>query len=291
MKSVKVSQREHKHLRPRAANLGESGQAAVEYLLILVVGVALVSLLAQVYKPFGDFATAYFSNYLECLLETGELPGSQTGICIQEYSASVAKFSSASKSGLASAGAGSASSSANAAASASGGKGGASAKPGNASAEGSNSMSSRFGAGGASTAGIGSLKSRNPEAADSKKEESYTGSSAVSSGRFAGYGNNAQGRRRVQRMDGSFQIFDDRQPLATVSSDNKSVIRRPADATDALRPVRARDNFNLRPKKSAQPDVGFSIGFAFRFLLIAAIIIAIILLIGGQAMQISRGSE
>ncbi|MCB0363229.1 MAG: hypothetical protein KDD35_10925, partial [Bdellovibrionales bacterium] len=69
----------------------ESGQAVVEYLLVLVITVAIaVGLLYQFNGSFARWATSYFGSYFACLLETGELPGiggagGDSGICSQLY--------------------------------------------------------------------------------------------------------------------------------------------------------------------------------------------------------------
>lgn len=60
----------------------QSGQALVEYVLLLVIAIALVLGLAnQFYKPFGNWVQNQMGPYLECLLDVGELPalGSDSG--------------------------------------------------------------------------------------------------------------------------------------------------------------------------------------------------------------------
>lgn len=53
----------------------QSGQALVEYVLLLAVSIALILGLAnQVYKPFGNWLQDYMGAYLECLIDVGELP-------------------------------------------------------------------------------------------------------------------------------------------------------------------------------------------------------------------------
>ena len=53
----------------------ESGQATVEYILLIAIGVVLILGLASVvYKPFGEWTKTYMTTYLECLLDVGELP-------------------------------------------------------------------------------------------------------------------------------------------------------------------------------------------------------------------------
>ncbi len=53
----------------------QSGQALVEYVLLLAIAVALIlGLMNQLYKPFGNWMQDYMGQYLECLLDRGELP-------------------------------------------------------------------------------------------------------------------------------------------------------------------------------------------------------------------------
>ncbi len=69
----------------------QSGQGVLEYILVLVVTVGLVvGLLAQFNRSVEVWLNNYFGDYLACLLETGELPslGSQgdLGICAAYHS-------------------------------------------------------------------------------------------------------------------------------------------------------------------------------------------------------------
>jgi hypothetical protein len=67
----------------------QSGQAVVEYVLLLVIAVALILGLAnQVYRPFGKWVENEMGPYLECLLDVGELPalgGQVTGECVNPF--------------------------------------------------------------------------------------------------------------------------------------------------------------------------------------------------------------
>ncbi len=53
----------------------QSGQAATEYILLLVITVAIIlALMTQFFKPLQTFLTSYMGDYTACLLQTGELP-------------------------------------------------------------------------------------------------------------------------------------------------------------------------------------------------------------------------
>lgn len=68
----------------------ESGQALIEYLLIVIVSVTLVvSLAMAVFQPLGNFVNDLNRKYVQCLLETGELPQlssqEENVICFDEF--------------------------------------------------------------------------------------------------------------------------------------------------------------------------------------------------------------
>ncbi len=70
----------------------QSGQAVTEYVLILIVVVAIIlGGLYQVNSAFKVWAQGYFGDYLSCLLETGELPAlggsvsAAAGVCNEMY--------------------------------------------------------------------------------------------------------------------------------------------------------------------------------------------------------------
>ena len=70
----------------------ERGQATIEYILVLVVAVALIGgVVWQLHDAFQQWGRNYFGNYIACLLETGELPSSghnnsnKASICEQEF--------------------------------------------------------------------------------------------------------------------------------------------------------------------------------------------------------------
>ncbi len=72
------------------------GQGTLEYTLLLLITIAILTALAQqIFKPFNRWLQNYMGSYLECLLDVGELPslgyGEASGECNNLYeSASVA---------------------------------------------------------------------------------------------------------------------------------------------------------------------------------------------------------
>jgi hypothetical protein len=74
----------------QSKGFNQRGQAVTEYLLILVVTIALIlALSAIIIKPFSSFLENYMGAYLECLLDAGELPslGYEVGnsICNEQF--------------------------------------------------------------------------------------------------------------------------------------------------------------------------------------------------------------
>jgi hypothetical protein len=70
----------------------QAGQTTVEYILIVALSVTIIlGLASQFYKPFGNWMQDYMGQYLECLLDVGELPtiggSSDSGECTSKFSA------------------------------------------------------------------------------------------------------------------------------------------------------------------------------------------------------------
>lgn len=62
----------------------QSGQGTIEFILLLVVSVALIlALSTKIYKPIGEFTKSYMGDYLGCLLDRGILPklGTEEDLC------------------------------------------------------------------------------------------------------------------------------------------------------------------------------------------------------------------
>ena len=69
----------------------ESGQAVLEYTLLLVIVVTILTgSIYQFSSAFQAFTDSYFGDYLQCLIESGELPqlgGDDEGICNTSFQA------------------------------------------------------------------------------------------------------------------------------------------------------------------------------------------------------------
>ena len=75
--------------RGHKSSMSNSGQAVVEYMLLIFVSVTLVVTLAtSVFQPLGQFVDNLNRLYIQCLLETGELPQlsseEESTVCFEE---------------------------------------------------------------------------------------------------------------------------------------------------------------------------------------------------------------
>lgn len=79
-----------KKTRMRSRILDRKGQGTVEYVLLLVIAVGIIlGLMNQFYKPFNKYLNNYMGAYLQCLLDVGELPAlgwdASEGVCNAEF--------------------------------------------------------------------------------------------------------------------------------------------------------------------------------------------------------------
>lgn len=265
----------------------QSGQGVVEFLLVLLVTIAIV--LGGVYQlntAFRTWAENYFGNYLACLLETGELPsiggsGGDSGICNQFFK----PFSLQDGRPLIARGGGSPSGESTYTASGSGvvesGSQGSSGYGSHTPVRGGGaSGGGARGGGGASR--VGAFKS-------SKPQSKLAGSSAAKNPD----GSYAETNRKLntgvkEKLDTGF-AFDN-------ESETQQRNRRLASARGRSGEDGSKDRTIIRAKslkKDATPteDGGWSFGDFLRILIIAAIIIALVLLIGGQMLQVNKSME
>ncbi len=270
----------------------ESGQGIVEYILVLVIAVGLIlGLLYQFDDAFRVYAQNYFGDYLACLLETGELPNlgstNSQGTCgalFQPFDINNGQ-GLAGGGGAGGAGVGSTSQTngrgqneANSGGSAGGTLTRAGGGSNGGSGAGSNGSSFSIGigqSGGGGTAG--------------QKAALYTGSdeSSIPSSALSGRGTTQTTRQRF--LDESFIV--ERRPAA-VDSGNVRIPVRAKDVAGATK----NDRIQVKRKIASRGEFGkedeaWTFGTYLRILIIAAIVIALLLLIGGQALQISQGME
>ncbi len=263
------------------------GQGVIEYILVLFVTVGLIlGLMYQFNDAFRKYAQNYFGDYLACLLETGELPGLGSADLNSVCAAEFVDFSIENGKPLIGAGFG----------------GSGSDKD---LKDQSNSKSSKSSEG--ADSGSGQYVSQSPSRSGSRFSSSgqsgrynpsdssfgkkgkgiYTGSSdtsipdsALNKGSSSNVGVN---------MDGGFYIQRENQEEDRSDNANKIAVKNNSAKNKQLERMRV----NRKPAAAAQPDadVGFTLGNFLRFLLIAAIVIALVIFLGGQFMQISKSMD
>jgi hypothetical protein len=276
--------------KSRLPNLrSQSGQGIIEYILVLIVVVAIIlGGLYQLNSAFRDWALNYFGQYLACLLETGELPtigGSpgDSGICNELFK----PFNLADGRRLAAAGPTQLSPGDKDRGTGNRERGGLGQSPRGFSRVGGS------GGGGFRGGGRGgsSSQAKNRKAVKGKSSASYTGS--TESGNYGG--NYGKTNRKLNtgvkyRLDNKF-AFDD-----TAEKQNKArtaVAGKKND--DGRNPASKKYKVQIRKEmaKDDVPDADTGMDFPnfMRYLIIAAIVIALILFIGGQMLQIGKSME
>lgn len=268
-----------------------SGQAIVEYILILfvVVGIAL-GVVYQFNDAFKKWSANYFGEYVACLLETGELPiidnaPGDSGICSQLFKpfslADGVRLKSADSTG---GGGGSGSDKGGP------GSGSGSREVGrNGGSSGSGGGSGSFG-GGRGRGGSGRLGDKAAKGKKSGEKDTFTGDTSA-----GGYGGGYSATNRKldvglrQRIDKRFAFETEREAPETRRT--ASVTKSKSGEDGGIK--RAKIRGKKLAGNSTDTEDGAPIGFGnlLRYLIIAAIIIALIVFLGGQALQISKSME
>ncbi|WP_277576481.1 hypothetical protein [Bdellovibrio svalbardensis] len=278
----------------------DRGQAAIEYVLLLIISVSLVlALVYQIFKPMQRYMDAYMGDYVACLLETGGLPSFGSDMMsAKDMGCTIAQFDKKDGSFGNSKG--------------SNGQGGSGSESGDGS---SGSSSNSSGGGGSDSSGGSSGRS------------GYAGSASRNGGRLARAprkgaagieGGGQQGGRVVEiALDGngsgsffggsrgSSYAIQTRRKVSSVnmsgwSESERKKLEKNSDAGRTK--VIATDDMGPAPKKIMvkKPDVKtvlqeekeeLTVGNFIRYLFIAALIIALVIFIGGQALSMSKGDE
>lgn len=270
----------------------QSGQGIIEYVLILVVTVALIlGLVVQFNDSFRIFLNNYFGEYLACLLETGELPSAgapqneASSICAKLY----APFDpSSGRSALGEGGVGGGSSQ--------GGGGDETNRSSGPrrSATVSNAQSRSGGSGGGDGVGrIGSFKAGNPSPGESgggggagRDGGAYTGSLESSLPSWAGSRRERVTRFKASDLDRSYGVTGGRRDKEGRPDRIAIAKKETSGSTEKKKSFK----INRKPAQTGidEADTSLTLGGFLRFLLIAAIIIAILIFFGGQVLQLSR---
>lgn len=290
--------------KPRTG-LREKGQAVFELILLLTVAAILVAgLTAQFFTPFGDWTRRMFSgedSYLHCLIRYGILPGGESAECEPPtFEGGEALAARSTTLPQVSAGAGRGSSSVgtrNRRGAARSGGGGQSGSRRRTTGSGNNRGASnadtgpkRGGPGGIASAnnrrggssfGGGSGSSRSAGAGE---EDLYTGSDKSSSlsADFSGV-RNSSNKKRIRTAPVGGQLDDQAQSkkgAAKQKGRGRGQKKKTATALVA------------QPKRKVAQEMkeeSFGFGKMLRFVLILALLFAIIFFVGSQIFAVARG--
>ena len=255
----------------------------MEYILLLVITVSLVlSLTNQFFKPFGSFVNNYMGDYISCLLETGEFPS--TGNTPNSQSECDFKFKPAT------AGAGRPGVAGSASYSGASGK----EKSNRSNDDSSGSQGSYAGSAGRQASNLNSP----PPRLSNGDHGGETKVVEISIGTTDETGFNSRGSGRAFDSVGGART----NPVITYTLSSGEQKKADEDKKGASRVIAS--EFASRPSKkmlvkppgtdkTATDDKveEWNIGDYFRYLLIAAIIILLIAVIGGQAARLTKSWE
>ena len=260
-----------------------SGQATMEYILLLVITVSLVlSLTNQFFKPFGKFINNYMGDYISCLLETGEYPSTGTSSTKSECDV---KFDPASfgNGRPAIAGAGSNPNDPE------GRKAGKDRESGSAGGQGGYAGSA--GSRASNLSGPPPSLPSGDKSGGTKVVEISIGTTEEAGFNKAGSGRNfdSQGQRRAGGVI-SYSLSSGEQKK--VEDEKKAASRVIASDLPGRSPKKLFLKAQIKADAIAEDkSEEWNIGDYFRFLLIAAIIILLIAVIGGQAARLTKSWE
>lgn len=289
------------NLPPSRLILSQAGQGVIEYILVLIVIVSIaIGVLYQFNGSFSRWATSYFGSYFACLLETGELPGiggagGDTGICSQLYE----KFTFTA--GVPPGGGGGGGGSGGGGGGGGGGSGGGTKKPaptpgseGSGSSTGQASYSRAGGRGKANANSSFDQSERGAQASVKSKgnrakagsKNLYTGSTEISlPGSVSGQGDRSK-KIKISTLDRAFGLAAGKEKDAEEKISAKTKSDKLGGGTNREEKIRV--NRKVAAKEQTIDENEMSFGNFIRILIIAAIIIALVVLLGGQGLQISK---
>lgn len=275
-------------MKSLSKKLGQAGQGTVEYVLLLGLTVAIIfGVVLQFNNAFKVWADNYFGEYLTCLLETGELPslgGPQgSGECQPKAFALSDGGGKDGKDGSSGSGGGGSEDDKNEDSA----SGGGSSRPTTASADSASSINrSRAGRSRVIAARGGAGGSGGDE--DSKKGDDQNGE-----GSFNSYNQNKNGGQ--QRILVKQSESSKKRRIEEGKKDRtRTKVKSDTDLAGDRQGAPALQKYKKRVIASAgDGDEGFEFSFGniLRWLLIAALIIAIVLFIGGQVLQVSKSID
>lgn len=297
------------------------GQATVE--LVLLISVSLILMLTfafQIYQPFSSWLDSYMGQYLECLIDMGELPtvsGSGRGdlVCGSRFEAFTMVRGRPPILGSGSSGRSSGSQSGsnrNSSSSSGRGRNGNNTSSSSNSGSGSNNGQGSADSGGGSRSSTGSGRSQivrsstgglSDVATDEESRRRRVGSkndkkngsgsesdrNFVVGGRSDGSISEDERLRRLRTIGVAGQIEEERERAERGQS---RVVRSSSEAEGSSSQKRlVVKNKERKIAAEDQQEQGWNLGRIFRIAIIVLIIIGLILFIGGQAVSISKGME
>ena len=299
----------------------QRGQAVVEYILIIIVSITLILALAtKLIKPLSNFMENYAGGYVECLLETGDLPYFMTenpdSECSLEKMEAIGRINV--DSGGSSTGSGPSDKE---------GGGSSSSNPnGGDSTQGKNSSANENSSGGKSSNTSGSSSSRGPRlrtrsnaVTDSRSSNSFSSLEDGSSNKNTKSGSRKSRRRNNTNKSQKKSLSGGGETSYEYQEDTgrgfTGVIKAPEDpfknpSTPSPLPApkaskKEAENNNLRPQSFSVPlakkktrgptnsDMNLGKGFSFRkiifYLIIGGVIFALVILVGTQLNSLKKG--
>lgn len=276
--------------RPVPFKSKQSGQGITEYLLIIFFVAALASIVAVAMKPVKEKVDFVLGDYLYCLIDEGELPSlggeSTVSECQKEFSAKMSEIKN----------------SASANNSKNGDENGSDAKK-NSNKSSSNRGSSGSGSQGGDNGGyssgarIGRARNFKPEPTSADAGvASAANSGASTNGKVLKVGPAPSiifvraPRERAVGLNGLLDIERDK-----LQKRQQKIAKAGSLDEFGISPQKAK-KFNVKPtvRKVSSDEIeapGWDFGKIFRILIIVAIIIALVIFVGGQMAQISKSME
>ena len=288
-------------LRRIAPSRNENGQATLEYILLLLISVGVIaSAILQANKDFAVYAKDLIGNYVICLLDNGELPtlGSDqaSAQCAPPVFSTKAKVADKDPAAPGGGGGGSGSSGGGSGSSSAGSTNGQ--KDSRSKTSSSESRAADTGRGGrgrgVNRGGVDSFgntgrSTRTRVAANPAEPESTsaTGKLVPSNSSGRGFRELKPSTERGGRVIASFTISEEQQ-------DRENGKRLSLGARSDVERKQSRMRIEPSVKKKSDQnddDSAFSIGGVFRILLIVAILIVLIVFIGGQLFQAAKSFD
>jgi len=292
----------------------QSGQALVEYILLLIISIVLVmGLMLQFFKPVQIFIKDYMGNYVDCLLATGELPSLNSGqsnlqdnSCSPDWERAVANangdpdyFRRAATTG------GPGGNGRGGGANGSGGPGSNGGKDGNGNVNGKGSGSDSGQAGAGTYAGSSSRSGRGRSSFNPRRSNQGADGAAGANDKSVVISlNEGTGSSRFFKIRtiASNQSTNKRAILDMGNMSEKEKEKLKAEPKGAPRVIASEGTVQkqnrkiiIKPQvekpKVEKEEKAMSFGNYFRIFFMICIIILLVILLGGQALQISKGWE